>query len=183
LVGLKQRSNTFPDKIPFVQSFIKESAERFIEDNLFDSLAKYSTVKSLFDAASQVGDDEIINVLCWGSLTEPAILVAHYLATNNESLLKKMRFIAHWIDSSLHQGNPEHPERVANCQEDAAAPLYSISVSTQFRSVLNFGQCSISVRAQYRSKDGLTVRRGQMPRAVPIRIWLGILWLVTNLFT
>ncbi len=124
LAGLKQSSESYPDEIQFVQSCLKESAEKFVDGKRYDSLASYSTIKSLFDAASQLDDDEIINVLCWGSLTEPAILVAHCLATKNESLLKKLRFIAHWTNSSLHQGTPEHPERVANCQEDAAACRY-----------------------------------------------------------
>jgi hypothetical protein len=129
VVGLKQSSKSYPDNIQFVQSCIKESAEKFVDGNRYDSLAQYSTIKSLFDTASQLGDDEIINVLCWGSLTEPAILVAHCLATNNASLLKKLRFIAHWTNSPLHQGTTDHPERVANCQEDAAACRYLKSMA------------------------------------------------------
>jgi Gylcosyl hydrolase family 115 C-terminal domain len=124
LVGMKQSSKTYPNNIQFVQSCIKESAERFLDGNRYESLAQYSTVKSLFDSACRLGDDEIINVLCWGSLTEPAILVAHCLATNNGYPLKKLRFIAHWTSSPLHQGTSEHPERVANCQEDAEACRY-----------------------------------------------------------
>jgi hypothetical protein len=124
VVGLKRSSASYPDDISFVQSCIKESAEKFVDDKRYESLDQYRTVKALFETASQLKDDELINVLCWGSLTEPAILVAHCLATNNESLLKKLRFIAHWTHSTLHQGTPEHPERVANCQEDAAACRY-----------------------------------------------------------
>jgi hypothetical protein len=67
---------------------------------------------------------EVIHVLCWGSLTEPAILVNHCLATGQEAVLEKLRFIAHWTNSSLHQGTPEHPEHVANCREDARACAY-----------------------------------------------------------
>jgi hypothetical protein len=129
VVGLTQSSDRYPDEIQFAQSCIKESAEKFVDGKVYDSLVNYSTTRALLDAASQLGDDEIINVLCWGSLTEPAILVAHCLATNNESLLKKLRFIAHWTNSPLHQGSPEHPERVANCQEDAAACRYLKSMA------------------------------------------------------
>ena len=41
----------------------------------------------------------VVDVLCWGSLTEPAILVNHCLATKQEAILKKLRFIAHWTNS------------------------------------------------------------------------------------
>ncbi len=129
VVGLKQSSASYPDDISFDQSCIKESAEKFVDGKSYDSLEQYSTIKALFDTASQLKDDELINVLCWGSLTEPAILVAHCLTTNNESLLKRLRFIAHWTNSPLHQGTPEHPERVANCQEDAAACRYLKSIA------------------------------------------------------
>ncbi len=129
VAGLKQSSASYPDDISFVQSCIKESAEKFVNGKRYDSLDQYRTVKALFDTSSQLKDDELINVLCWGSLTEPAILVTHCLATNNESLLKKLRFIAHWTHSTLHQGTPEHPERVANCQEDAAACRYLKSIA------------------------------------------------------
>lgn len=129
LLALKKQYEGYPDEIRFAQSCIKESAERFSEAKRYDSLDNYGTVKSLFDAANQVGNDEVINVLCWGSLTEPAILVAYCLATNNQNLLKRLRFIAHWTDSTLHQGTPEHPERVANCQEDAAACRYMKSMA------------------------------------------------------
>jgi arylsulfatase A-like enzyme len=119
----------FPDDIQFTQSCIKQSAEKFADGKDYRSLEDYATVKSLFDSAKQLGDDEVINVLCWGSLTEPAILVAHCLATDNQSILKKLRFIAHWTNSPLHQGSPEHPEEVANCREDLAACRYLKSMA------------------------------------------------------
>lgn len=121
---LKKTSAKYPDDIHFLQSCIKESAEGFVEGKRYDSLEDYSTVKDLFDSAARLDDEENINVLCWGSLTEPAILVAHCLATNNHAILKRLRFIAHWTNSSLHQGTPENPELVANCREDAAACHY-----------------------------------------------------------
>lgn len=129
LVGLKQSSASYPDDVSFVQSCIKESAEKFVDGNRYDSLDRYKTVKALLDTASQLKDDELINVLCWGSLTEPAILVAHCLANHHESVLKRLRFIAHWTNSPLHQGSPEHPEDVANCREDAAACRYLKSIA------------------------------------------------------
>jgi hypothetical protein len=64
------------------------------------------------------------NVLGWGTVREPAILVNHFRATKREAVLAKLRFIAHWTNSSLHQGSPEHPEHVANCREDPDACAY-----------------------------------------------------------
>jgi hypothetical protein len=124
LPQLQQSLGGYPEDIRFVQSCIKDSAEKFDEQDPYDSLDKHSTVRSLFDTAGKLGDEEVINVLCWGSLTEPAILVAHCLTTKNQNVLKKLRFIAHWTNSPLHQGSPEHPEDVANCREDAAACRY-----------------------------------------------------------
>lgn len=112
----------YPETIEFVQSCIKESAERFDPDGEYVSLDNYSTVRSLFNLAEK--ETDMINVLCWGSLTEPAILVSHCMANNRMDILHKLRFIAHWTNSSWHQGNPEHPEEVANCREDADACAY-----------------------------------------------------------
>ena len=122
LTGLNKNIGGYPEKLTFTQSCIKESAERFsYEKNYFD-LSNYSTVKALLDTAKN--RDSTINVLCWGSLTEPAILVQHCLATGQLGILKKLRFIAHWTNSPLHQGSMEHPENVANCREDAKACSY-----------------------------------------------------------
>lgn len=129
LPALKSISNDFPKSISFVQSCIKESADKFDPGKDYASLFNYGTVESLFSATQKLADGETINVLCWGSLTEPAILVAHCLATENESVLEKLRFIGHWTDSSLHQGSPQHPEDVANCREDAAACSYIKSMA------------------------------------------------------
>ena len=69
-------------------------------------------------------DGEILNILCWGSLTEPAIFVNYCTNTGNQDLLDHVRFIAHWTNSSLKQGTPEQPWKVANFNEDANAGWY-----------------------------------------------------------
>jgi len=120
--GLNKNIGVYPDKFEFTQSCIKESGERFSNDNNYRDLSNYSTVKKLLEVAQN--QKEIINVLCWGSLTEPAILVKHCLGTDKTDVLKKLRFIAHWTNSPLHQGDAEHPENVANCREDATACAY-----------------------------------------------------------
>ena len=77
----------YPADIRFIQSCIKESAERYNPAKSYLSLDDYSTVQALFDEAVAEPADGLINVLCWGSLTEPAILVNHCLATGRGDLL------------------------------------------------------------------------------------------------
>ena len=126
---LNKNIGGYPRKIEFEQSCIKESAERFKPENNYASLETYATVKSLFELAQK--EEGIINVLCWGSLTEPAILVKHCLTNNRMDVLDKLRFIAHWTNSSWHQGSKEHPEDVANCREDAEACAFLKSVALE----------------------------------------------------
>jgi len=111
----------FPVDIVFTQSCIKQNSERYDPKKTYSSLDAYPTVRALFDEAAREPAGGLINVLIWGSTTEPAILVNHCLAIGRADLLKKLRFIAHWTNSPLHQGTPENPEHVANCREDAAA--------------------------------------------------------------
>lgn len=122
VVNLNKKIGGYPGKIQFLQSCIKESAERFDSNKDYISLKQYSTVKALLDELEV--SDEIINVLCWGSLTEPAILVKHCMIRGKKDILKKLRFIAHWTNSSWHQGSFEYPDDVANCREDADACAY-----------------------------------------------------------
>jgi len=122
LKKLNKKLGGFQKKISFTQSCIKESAEHFNDNESYTDLSKYATVNSLIEIASKQMDT--INVLCWGSLTEPAILVKHCMETGKTDILKKLRFIAHWTNSSLHQGTPEHPWKVANCNEDINACNY-----------------------------------------------------------
>ncbi len=124
VADLNRRIGGYPADIRFVQSCIKETAERYDPARTYASLEAHPTVRALFDEAEREPAGGLVNVLCWGSLTEPAILVNHCLATGRADVLGKLRFIAHWTDSPLHQGTPEHPERVANCREDAAACAY-----------------------------------------------------------
>lgn len=121
---LEEAFGGYPDEIRFIQSCIKDTAEKFRSGKVYASLDRYGTVKSLLDAVRKLDEGDEINVLCWGSLTEPAILVSHCIGNRDFDVLKKMRFIAHWTNSPLHQGSLEHPENVANCREDAAACAY-----------------------------------------------------------
>ena len=122
VVNLNKNIGGYPPDIHFLQSCIKETAERYDPGRDYASLKDYSTVKALFDALEK--EDDRIYVLCWGSLTEPAILVNHCLTHGRMDILSKMSIIAHWTNSWFRQGTMENPEHVANCREDADACAY-----------------------------------------------------------
>ena len=135
LPNLNRSIGGYPESHHFIESCIKLSAELYDPDATYSSLEKYPSVKALVDLAERDRDPEPINVLCWGSLTEPAILVNHCLATDKAVVLDKLRFIGHWTNSSLHQGSRSHPEDVANCREDSLACAYlkDVAVRGQIR--------------------------------------------------
>lgn len=122
LKGLNQHIGGYPDTLYFTQSCIKATSEKFSNSNTYADISGYSTVKSLLDTV--MNQTDTINVLCWGSLTEPAIFVKHCLTNNNTDALKKVRFIGHWTNSTLHQGTDAQPWKVANCNEDLNACNY-----------------------------------------------------------
>jgi len=119
---LNKNIGGFPSTVNFIQSSIKETAERYDSTKKYSNLKNYNTVELLLKETEKSSD--IINVLCWGSLTEPAILVNYCLTNNRSDILNKLRFIAHWTNSSLHQGTIEQPWKVANCNEDRGACEY-----------------------------------------------------------
>ena len=130
LINLRQKYPDFPSSVTFTESSIKDSAEKYDTQRDYSKVIhRYASVTALLDLIEK--EEEIINVLCWGSLTEPAILVNMCINSGREALLKKVRFIGHWTDSSLHQGSHEHPEDVANCREDAAACSFMKTVARQ----------------------------------------------------
>ena len=122
VVQLNKNIGGFPSAVNFIQSCIKETAEKYDSTKKYLNLKNYNTVELLLKEAEKSND--IINVLCWGSLTEPAILVNYCLTNNRSDILNKLRFIAHWTNSSLHQGTIEQPWKVANCNEDRSACEY-----------------------------------------------------------
>ena len=120
--NLNETIGGYPKTIDFMESCIKETAEKFNPDSTYKSLENYASVKALLDAAASQSD--IMNVLCWGTLTEPAIFAKHCLTNNRSDVLERVRFVAHWTSSSYHMGSVEHPETVPNCAEDAEACAY-----------------------------------------------------------
>lgn len=121
VVNLNRQIGGYPTDIVFKQSCIKQTGERFAESKDYRSLDGRPSVRDLREAISKVPTGETLNVLCWGPLTEPAMLLAHCQQTDRLDLCERFRIIAHWTDSSLHQGSPANPADVANCREDSAA--------------------------------------------------------------
>ncbi len=122
VIQLNKTIGGYPTNIAFKQSCIKESAERYDAAKKYASLKNYNTVALLLKEADKTKDP--IYVLCWGSLTEQAILVNYCLNNKREDVLQKLIFVAHWTNSPLHQGTIEQPWKVANCNEDRAACDY-----------------------------------------------------------
>ncbi len=116
---LNKHLGGYPRSIEFIESSIKKTAERFQPNTGYEKLDKLPSVAALLKEAKS--SDETLNVLCWGSLTEPAILVKHCLNTGQEDVLRKIRFIAHWTGSNFHMGTEANPETVPNCAEDTEA--------------------------------------------------------------
>lgn len=139
VTNLNREIGGYPAAVRFSQSSIKQSGERYDPSRTYHSLEGYDSISQLFELAGVGTVADPINVLCWGSLTEPAILVHHCLATEQSNLLEGLRFIAHWTNSSLHQGSLEHPENVANCREDAAACAYLKEQAA--RGVIRYHEC------------------------------------------
>lgn len=122
LINLNKRIGGYQKDLNFIQSSIKSTSEHYRPGSIYKTLKNYPSIKPLFDLAQS--SKEPINVLIWGSTTEPAILVNYCINNGYEKVLSKLRFIAHWTNSSLHQGTLENPERVANCREDSDACSY-----------------------------------------------------------
>jgi len=127
--NLKANIGGYPDTLIFTQSCIKTTSEKYNKSNNYTDLTKYTSIKPLLDILTN--NNDTINVLCWGSTTEPAILAKHCMANGKANLLKKMRIIAHWTNSPLHQGTPQDPENVANCKEDLEACRYLKSLASE----------------------------------------------------
>ncbi|WP_242121703.1 family 43 glycosylhydrolase [Aestuariivivens sediminicola] len=138
LPNLNKNIGGYQEKIPFIESSIKETAEIYKPKKKYRNLKKYSSVKALLKEVELSNDT--LNVLCWGTLTEPAILVNHCIANGKEDVLKKIRFISNWTNSSFRVGNIEHPEAVPNCFNDAEACSYIKQKALE--GIITFYECS-----------------------------------------
>lgn len=121
--------------IPIYESSIKVSAERFAPKKSYD-IDDYPSIRVLYDelrSGPSYTPSAPLNLLCWGSLTEAAILAQYCILNGEAELLHRLRIIAHWTASPLHQGTVECPECVANCKEDGVACRYLKELASQSR--------------------------------------------------
>ncbi len=116
--------------IPVYESALKMTSEHFVPSKSY-SLEGYEGVEAMLDEINRkrrgewvYSSESPLNILCWGSVTEPAILVSYCIENDMLDVLDRITFIAHWTNSPLHQGTAECPECVANCREDAKACAY-----------------------------------------------------------
>lgn len=122
LSALNASIGGYQQEIRFGESFLWSSPATYQPEKIYRNLAGYSSVQALFDEVES--SESPIYVLCWGMLTEPAVLINHCLATGREDVLRKVRFISHWTSSYFHVGTMAHPERVHNAFNDAEAAAY-----------------------------------------------------------
>lgn len=105
----------YPESIQFIQSSIKGA--RFNENEEYANLDSFPSVKALLTDL-EASQQELF-ILCWGPTSEAAILVKHCLSARKAHLLKRIRIIAHWTNSYLH--NAGEVDKVANCNFDKPA--------------------------------------------------------------
>jgi len=148
LPNLNKNIGGYQDSILFLESFLRESPVKYKPRKIYLDLSDYSTVQALFDEIDR--SDDLINVLCWGTLTEPAILTNHCLAMGRQDILQKVRFISHWTHSYFRVGSMEHPEAVHNAFNDANAAAYIKQVALDGH--IKFYECSAS--GQYGIVEG-----------------------------
>lgn len=105
----------------FMESSVKGMGQNFqwTEDY---NLKDYPSILALYKELEKT--DDVLNVLCYGPLTEQAILVSYLISNEREDLLQKLRFISHWTSSNFHVGTLKNPEHTHNCFGDPIACDY-----------------------------------------------------------
>ncbi|WP_109831042.1 nucleoside hydrolase-like domain-containing protein [Reichenbachiella versicolor] len=121
LPNLKKHIGGYQSDFRFIESSIKGQGNNF--DPKEDvNLKDYPSILALYKEVKK--SKEIINVLCWGPLTEQALFVKYCLDQNKHNVLSKVRFISHWSSSNYHTGTMENPELTHNCVGDPIACDY-----------------------------------------------------------
>ncbi|MEM9340173.1 MAG: family 43 glycosylhydrolase [Bacteroidota bacterium] len=136
LPNLNKYIGGYQKEIRFMESSLKGQGENFQWDKPYN-LTEYPSILALYKELEQT--KEILNVLCYGPLTEQAILVSHCIRKNREDLLDKLRFISHWTSSNFHVGTEENPERTHNCIGDPIACDYIKKMARNGR--ITFYEC------------------------------------------
>ena len=154
IVNLNKEIGGYQPSMPFIESCLKNTGEYYNPEKKYSSLKNYSSIKSLVKTVENAKG--IVNILCWSTLTEPAIFVNHCLTTGKGNLLNKVRFISHWTSSNFHVGTLEHPEQVHNYFNDYSAGDYikkqALNGVIKFYECGAIGQFGI-VEGSYRGED------------------------------
>ncbi|MGY6647491.1 family 43 glycosylhydrolase [Wenyingzhuangia sp. IMCC45574] len=121
LPNLNKYIGGYQKEFRFLESAIKGQGKSFspVEDY---SLQDYPSIQALFKEVDK--SKKIINVLCYGPLTEQAIFVSYCIKNKRTDLLNKVRFISHWTSSNFHVGTKQNPEHTHNCFADGVACHY-----------------------------------------------------------
>ncbi len=154
LEALNKEIGGYQESHNFIESSLVRKGMDYDPEKEYKSLRRLKSVKALVDEVER--SEELINVLCWGKLTEAAIFVNHCSATGKEELLDKVRFISHWTASYYHVGSMHNPDSVHNSFNDAEACRYLKAQAAQ--GAIDFYECGAIgqaglVEGGHRDKD------------------------------
>lgn len=121
LENLNKYIGGYQKEFRFMESSVKGIGHTF-DPNKAYSLEDYPSILALFQEVDK--SEGIVNILCYGPLTEQAIFVSYCLQNDRQDVLNKTRFIGHWTSSNFHVGTPTNPERTHNCFADATSCAY-----------------------------------------------------------
>ncbi|WP_298477089.1 family 43 glycosylhydrolase [uncultured Maribacter sp.] len=121
LAMLNKYIGGYQESFRFLESSIKGMGTNFQWKKSYD-LNNFPSILDLYKELEKT--DDVLNVLCYGPLTEQAILVSYCLEHNRQDLLQKIRFISHWTSSNFHVGSLKNPEHTHNCFGDPTACDY-----------------------------------------------------------
>lgn len=120
LPNLNKYIGGYQKEFRFMESSVKGMG--VFQSELAYDLKNYPSILALYKELEKTAD--VLNVLCFGPLTEQSILVSYCVRNNRLDLLNKARFISHWTSSSFHVGTIENPEHTHNCFADPIACDY-----------------------------------------------------------
>ncbi|QBG46992.1 hypothetical protein EGM51_06135 [Verrucomicrobia bacterium S94] len=112
----------YPDRIRFIESYTWKNPEKYNPQKRYLSLENYPSVMALFQELEKT--EGKLYILCWGTQSEPALLISHCLTAGRKDLLKKAVFISHWTNSYFHVGTMDKPWRTHNAWADEDATAY-----------------------------------------------------------
>ncbi|MFI3249081.1 MAG: family 43 glycosylhydrolase [Rikenellaceae bacterium] len=136
LENLNKYIGGFQPSMRYMESSLKGCGENFQWQKRYN-LSDYPSIKALYDEVKS--SKELINILCFGPLTEQAIFVSYCLSSGNEELLSKVLFISHWTSSNFHVGNLENPDRTHNSVGDPISSHYMKEMARNGR--IKFYEC------------------------------------------